>query len=269
MSSDSLSGGAKGLHAEGGTGGQPPRLAQHPTVRDQAEREVAAHVAVADALAAWDGIESGFVRLLAGLAEALDCHVAVLWVPRGDRLRSRFFWQAAAGDLGEFKVMTVTSRLPHGVELPGRAWQQMEPDGRSSADGPGPPRWRAAIAAGFHGAIAFPAIWADEVIAVIELVSREEVELAERLRQSLVAIGCVLGQFLAHRRGILDEQMITDRQAEILELAAQGLSVRLIAERLVVSPCTVKTHFENIYARLGVKNRAAAVAEAIRLGLVD
>jgi ATP/maltotriose-dependent transcriptional regulator MalT len=112
-------------------------------------------------------------------------------------------------------------------------------------------------------------MWGDEVIAVIELISREDTELTERLKRSLVALGYVLGYFFAHRRGILNERVITGRQVEILELAAQGLSRREIAERLHLSTSTVKTHFENSYARLGVKNRAAAVAKAVRLGLVD
>jgi DNA-binding NarL/FixJ family response regulator len=246
-----------------------PSFSQHLNAPDHAERELAAHIALAESLAAWESTESAFARLLAGLAEALDCGVGVLWVPRGERLRPRAFWQAAPRDLGEFKVMTLTSRLSRGMELPGQAWQQLGPSARSTADGLGPPRWRAALAAGFHGAIAFPAIWAEEVVAVIELLSPDELELTERLRRSLDAIGSVLGHFLAYRRGILDEPAITERQVEILELAARGLSRRQIAERLVVSPSTVKTHFENTYARLGVKNRAAAVAEAIRLGLVD
>jgi ATP/maltotriose-dependent transcriptional regulator MalT len=37
----------------------------------------------------------------------------------------------------------------------------------------------------------------------------------------------------------------------------------------VISPTTVKTHFENIYRKLGVPDRASAVANALRLGLID
>jgi two-component system nitrate/nitrite response regulator NarL len=43
----------------------------------------------------------------------------------------------------------------------------------------------------------------------------------------------------------------------------------MIAERLVIGSATVKTHFEHIYEKLGVTHRAAAVAEAMRRGLIS
>jgi DNA-binding NarL/FixJ family response regulator len=62
---------------------------------------------------------------------------------------------------------------------------------------------------------------------------------------------------------------LTAREREILQLAAEGFSGPSIAEQLVVSAATVKTHFENVYAKLGVRDRSAAVARAMRLGLID
>ena len=62
---------------------------------------------------------------------------------------------------------------------------------------------------------------------------------------------------------------LSDREREILTLAANGNSAPEIADRLVVSPTTVRTHLQNIYGKLGVSDRAAAVAEAIRHGLVE
>jgi DNA-binding CsgD family transcriptional regulator len=56
-----------------------------------------------------------------------------------------------------------------------------------------------------------------------------------------------------------DLERLTAREAEILELVAAGLTNAAIAERLWVSPGTVKKHLENVYAKLGVANRAAAV----------
>jgi DNA-binding CsgD family transcriptional regulator len=62
---------------------------------------------------------------------------------------------------------------------------------------------------------------------------------------------------------------LTAREVEMLELAADGLSGPAIAGRLVLSPATVRTHFRNIYGKLGVGDRAAAVARAMRVGLIE
>jgi DNA-binding CsgD family transcriptional regulator len=71
-------------------------------------------------------------------------------------------------------------------------------------------------------------------------------------------------------RGMFPEPSgeLTPRELEVIRLAAQGLPGPRIAERLVLSPATIKTHFANIYAKLGVGDRAAAVARALRLGLI-
>jgi DNA-binding CsgD family transcriptional regulator len=62
---------------------------------------------------------------------------------------------------------------------------------------------------------------------------------------------------------------LTPRELDLLQLAAMGLSGPQIADELVLSVATVKTHFENIYAKLGVRDRVAAVATTMRLGLID
>jgi DNA-binding NarL/FixJ family response regulator len=61
---------------------------------------------------------------------------------------------------------------------------------------------------------------------------------------------------------------LTRRELELLELASEGRLGPMIAEELVISPATVRTHFKNIYAKLGVADRAGAVAKAMRLGLI-
>jgi DNA-binding CsgD family transcriptional regulator len=62
--------------------------------------------------------------------------------------------------------------------------------------------------------------------------------------------------------------LLTAREREILQLAADGFSGARTAERLVLSPETVKTHFGHIYEKLGVSSRTAAVAEAMRRGYI-
>ena len=71
-----------------------------------------------------------------------------------------------------------------------------------------------------------------------------------------------------HTDGAEAPASLTARELEVLELAAQGLTSQMIAARLVVSVTTVSTHFRNIYEKLGVRDRAAAVATALRLGLI-
>ncbi len=62
---------------------------------------------------------------------------------------------------------------------------------------------------------------------------------------------------------------LTARETEILQLAAHGMSGPEIAEHLVISPGTVKTHFQNIYMKWNVADRTAAVAKALREGLIE
>jgi DNA-binding CsgD family transcriptional regulator len=61
---------------------------------------------------------------------------------------------------------------------------------------------------------------------------------------------------------------LSRREIEVLALASEGHSAAMIANELTLSPATVRTHFENIYAKLGVRDRAAAVARAMRMGLI-
>jgi two-component system nitrate/nitrite response regulator NarL len=62
---------------------------------------------------------------------------------------------------------------------------------------------------------------------------------------------------------------LTPRERQILQLAAQGMSGKTIAQHLTLSPSTVKSHFEHIYTKWGTSDRASAVAKALREGLIE
>jgi len=65
------------------------------------------------------------------------------------------------------------------------------------------------------------------------------------------------------------QTVLSPREAEVLVFLADGLSAPQIAARLGLSPSTIKTHLQRLYERLGVSDRAAAVAEGMRRGLIE
>jgi NarL family two-component system response regulator LiaR len=91
--------------------------------------------------------------------------------------------------------------------------------------------------------------------------------------QQKVVVHEVQVQITASRPFIPDEKKreglgITRREFEILELIAQGMSNREIAEKLYVSENTVKTHSSRVFDKLGAKRRTQAVQLGKELGLL-
>jgi LuxR family maltose regulon positive regulatory protein len=73
---------------------------------------------------------------------------------------------------------------------------------------------------------------------------------------------------LGHRPQSALVESLTERELEVLQLIAEGLSNREIADRLVLALSTVKVHTRNIYGKLGVHSRTQAVMRAQELGLL-
>ncbi|HET6771224.1 MAG TPA: response regulator transcription factor [Actinomycetota bacterium] len=65
------------------------------------------------------------------------------------------------------------------------------------------------------------------------------------------------------------EAPLSRREIEILQRVAYGATTKEVADKLGISPHTVKTHLERIFEKLGANDRAQAVAIAIRQGLVE
>jgi DNA-binding CsgD family transcriptional regulator len=81
------------------------------------------------------------------------------------------------------------------------------------------------------------------------------------------ALGAVLARFrpvppveVPAPRATTETPVLTRREHEVVLLVAEGLTNAQIAERLWISPGTVRRHLENVFAKLGVHTRTAAVA---------
>jgi two-component system nitrate/nitrite response regulator NarL len=71
------------------------------------------------------------------------------------------------------------------------------------------------------------------------------------------------------RRAEPEGPVLSPREREVLALIAAGSSIPSMAKELFLAPSTVKTHVQRLYEKLGVSDRAAAVAEAMRRKLLD
>jgi DNA-binding NarL/FixJ family response regulator len=245
------------------------KAAPGPQPAPDLSRSLDAHRAVSDALANWE--DEGFERLLRELCGAMGWEVGMCWIPDAgaDVLECVDFWSAPGLDASAFEEATRSFRYPAANTFPGRAWRSREvlfirdlsQDGTYMRRDP-------ALQARLQSAVAFPAQTNDEVLAVLEFLSGEATELGEEAIEALTAIGSQLGESLSHRRAALSSPPLTAREVEVLQLAADGHGSRQIADKLFVSEATVKTHFNHVFAKLGAHDRTAAVAQAMRFGLI-
>jgi len=102
---------------------------------------------------------------------------------------------------------------------------------------------------------------ADRVCAAIRAVAAGETVIDDRLQSGLAA------EIRLREGG--QRPTLTEREREVLALTAAGGSVADVAGRLQLSAATIKTHLHHSYEKLDVSDRAAAVATAIRFGLID
>jgi DNA-binding NarL/FixJ family response regulator len=77
-----------------------------------------------------------------------------------------------------------------------------------------------------------------------------------------------MGMTLFKPKAEQPEPLLSDREREVLELIAAGSTNREIAERLYLSPHTVKEHTSALYRKLHARNRAEAVQRAQRIGVI-
>jgi DNA-binding NarL/FixJ family response regulator len=105
----------------------------------------------------------------------------------------------------------------------------------------------------------------EQLISAIRVVDRDEALLAPPVTRRLIE------RFLDTRHGKTPPETLglSARELEVLKLLARGLSNAEIAEHLIVSRATIKTHVASILAKLGLRDRVQAVVLAYESGLVE
>ena len=114
--------------------------------------------------------------------------------------------------------------------------------------------------AGADGILTGSASAADVLDAVGRVMAGDRV-LAPSLLPALVGL-------VQPDAGDATDRLLTDRERQVLACLVRGVRNEEIARQLYLSPATVKTHLNHIYAKLEVSNRHEAMARAIELGLV-
>jgi DNA-binding NarL/FixJ family response regulator len=115
---------------------------------------------------------------------------------------------------------------------------------------------------------------AEQIRAAVEAVYRGEAALDPAVQHHVVAALSAPGGAAGASSGEAEPEPelpdgLTPREAEVLALIAGGLTNAEIADRLVVSAATVKSHVNHIFAKAGVRDRAQAVVYAYEHGLTE
>jgi DNA-binding NarL/FixJ family response regulator len=171
---------------------------------------------------------------IAGVGSTLDVAVLDLGLPDGS---------------GEELIADVHAASPHTVAIVLTYFSDRQ-------------RLARAVQAGASG-ILHKSASIDDVIGAIRRVHAGEQLLT--LDEVMEALRTVEGE--RHRDG--PHERLTNRELEVLQALADGLSDREIAERIYVSTATVRTHVTNILGKLNATSRLQALVQAVRLGIVS
>lgn len=106
---------------------------------------------------------------------------------------------------------------------------------------------------------------------LLKTVKFSEVESAIEVVRSggVVLPPEIQGQLAVAVRGRGSDQLLTKREHEVLKMVSDGSKAPEIGVALCISPVTVKVHLRNIYRKLEVTDRAQAVKEAMRRGILE
>jgi len=177
-------------------------LAAIVTERRRVERNLSGTLAVARILTESPAASEAMLRMLQRICKTFGWELGAIWTPDpgAQVIRCLKVWPSTGAS--RFEEIAYASPFPPGVGLPGRVWKTLKPawipDVTKDENFPRAP---AAAAEGLHAAFAFPILFGDKFLGVMEFFSHEIRKPDDELLATFSGIGSQIGQFLEQKRG--------------------------------------------------------------------
>jgi len=201
------------------------RRLSEETLREN-ERRLAGNLAITRILAESPALSNATPRILQTIGETLGWEVGAIWTPDVDAnvLRCLNIWQAPSARAERFESVSYESKFPPGVGLPGRLWTSSKPEWIPDVTkDENFPRASVAVADGLHAAFAFPILFGERFLGVMEFFSHEIREPDDALLAMFGSIGSQVGQFVERK---LVEEAVKENEERtrlILETALDAV----------------------------------------------
>jgi len=191
--------------------------------RQQDQRRLEANLAVTRILAESPKVDLAFQRLLSTVGEKLKWEFGCVWLPddEGKVLRSVATWQPSL-KAPRFEQLCRQHTFERGVGLPGRVWANLQPAWiRDVAKDSNFPRAPIAIEEGLHAAFAFPILFNQQLLGVVEFFSSEIRQPDEPMIAMFGGVGSQLGQFMERKRTEALQQRDLEDSRRLQHISAQ------------------------------------------------
>src|SRR5438445_670419 len=171
--------------------------------RRENERRLAANLTITRILAEAPTLSEAIPRILRAVGESLGWELGVMWTPDEGKnvLKNVDVWRSSPRKEGQFEAACRERTFDKGIGLPGRVWANLRPAWIPDVTNDDNfPRAPVANAEGLHAAFAFPILFDEEFLGVMEFFSGEIREPDEELLATFGGIGSQIGQFIERKK---------------------------------------------------------------------
>lgn len=203
------------------------RIAEEARLHDR--RRLQANLAVTRILAESPETSIAMQRILATVGETLEWEFGGVWIQSTDPklLRSAAIWQAGSS-APQFEALCRERSFEIGIGLPGRVWETLKPAWiRDVAKDDNFPRAKSAIQEGLHAAFAFPILFNEKLLGVIEFFSSEIRQPDEQLLAMFGGIGGQIGQFIERKQAEAAVESASllpkENPSPVIRISAEGV----------------------------------------------